>query len=235
MDAVLVIDETDFLKQGKASCGVSRQYTGSAGKVTNCQIGVFACYVSARGQTPSPPRRRKSSRSRSGRPSATLTPPRAGRRHAPETVRRVASSGRRVASIGPAPPAARPAGARDAPPASTNFARPANRRAMIAVDPGHRPASLRPSGASASPIRILPSPSLRRSRRRWKKKARAEPMTGGGLLPPGTIFGSRRTHVIQAVTRAVWAVSGPQEEANAKNSACDHVRGLGNAGLAGVP
>jgi len=48
-DAVLVIDETDFLKQGKASCGVSRQYTGSAGKVTNCQIGVFAAYVSSRG------------------------------------------------------------------------------------------------------------------------------------------------------------------------------------------
>lgn len=48
-DAVLVIDETGFLKQGKASCGVGRQYTGSAGKVTNCQIGVFAAYVSARG------------------------------------------------------------------------------------------------------------------------------------------------------------------------------------------
>ena len=42
-DAVLVIDETGFLKQGKASCGVARQYTGSAGKITNCQIGVFAC------------------------------------------------------------------------------------------------------------------------------------------------------------------------------------------------
>ena len=41
-DAVLVIDETGFLKQGKASCGVARQYTGSAGKITNCQIGVFA-------------------------------------------------------------------------------------------------------------------------------------------------------------------------------------------------
>src|ERR1700693_6051306 len=39
-DAVLVIDETGFLKQGKASCGVARQYTGSAGKITNCQIGV---------------------------------------------------------------------------------------------------------------------------------------------------------------------------------------------------
>ncbi len=48
-DAVLVIDETGFLKQGKASCGVGRQYTGSAGKITNCQIGVFAAYVSRRG------------------------------------------------------------------------------------------------------------------------------------------------------------------------------------------
>ena len=47
--AVLVIDETGFLKQGKASCGVARQYTGSAGKVTNCQIGVFATYVSRHG------------------------------------------------------------------------------------------------------------------------------------------------------------------------------------------
>jgi len=47
--AVLVIDETGFLKQGKASCGVARQYTGSAGKITNCQIGVFASYVSRRG------------------------------------------------------------------------------------------------------------------------------------------------------------------------------------------
>jgi SRSO17 transposase len=48
-DAVLVIDETGFLKQGKTSCGVARQYTGSAGKITNCQIGVFAAYVSSRG------------------------------------------------------------------------------------------------------------------------------------------------------------------------------------------
>jgi SRSO17 transposase len=47
--AVLVIDETGFLKQGKASCGVARQYTGSAGKITNCQIGVFAAYVSDKG------------------------------------------------------------------------------------------------------------------------------------------------------------------------------------------
>ncbi len=48
-DAVLVLDETGFLKQGKASCGVGRQYTGSAGEITNCQIGVFAAHVSAKG------------------------------------------------------------------------------------------------------------------------------------------------------------------------------------------
>ena len=48
-DAVLVLDETGFLKKGTASCGVARQYTGSAGKITNCQIGVFAAYVSRHG------------------------------------------------------------------------------------------------------------------------------------------------------------------------------------------
>src|SRR3982751_3659455 len=48
-DAVLVIDETGFLKQGKGSCGVARQYTGSAGKITNCQVGVFAAYASTKG------------------------------------------------------------------------------------------------------------------------------------------------------------------------------------------
>src|SRR5512144_3148449 len=48
-DAVLVIDEAGLLKQGKASCGVARQYTGSAGTITNCQIGVFAAYVSEHG------------------------------------------------------------------------------------------------------------------------------------------------------------------------------------------
>ena len=47
--AVLVIDETGFLKQGVRSCGVARQYTGSAGKITSCQIGVFAAYVSNKG------------------------------------------------------------------------------------------------------------------------------------------------------------------------------------------
>ncbi len=48
-DAALVIDETGFLKQGKASCGVGRQYTGSAGKITNLRIGVFAAYASRHG------------------------------------------------------------------------------------------------------------------------------------------------------------------------------------------
>jgi SRSO17 transposase len=48
-DATLVIDETGSLKQGKASCGVARQYTGSAGKITNCRIGVCTAYVSSKG------------------------------------------------------------------------------------------------------------------------------------------------------------------------------------------
>jgi SRSO17 transposase len=48
-EAVLVIDETGFLKQGLRSCGVGRQYTGSAGKIANCQIGVFAAYASDKG------------------------------------------------------------------------------------------------------------------------------------------------------------------------------------------
>jgi hypothetical protein len=48
-DGVLVIDETGFLKKGQASCGVGRHYTGSVGKITNYQIGIFATYVSARG------------------------------------------------------------------------------------------------------------------------------------------------------------------------------------------
>src|SRR5258708_5733961 len=50
-DAVLVIDETGFLEQGKASCGVARQYTGSAGKITNCQIGGFSAYGSRHGHS----------------------------------------------------------------------------------------------------------------------------------------------------------------------------------------
>jgi SRSO17 transposase len=43
---ILVIDETGFLKKGSKSVGVARQYSGAAGRVENCQIGVFAAYVS---------------------------------------------------------------------------------------------------------------------------------------------------------------------------------------------
>jgi SRSO17 transposase len=46
---VLVIDETGFLKKGRHSAGVARQYSGTAGRVDNCQIGVFLAYASARG------------------------------------------------------------------------------------------------------------------------------------------------------------------------------------------
>ena len=48
-DAGLVIDETGFLKPGQSSCGGGRPYTGSAGKITHCQIGVLAAYVSDKG------------------------------------------------------------------------------------------------------------------------------------------------------------------------------------------
>ncbi|CAA9242024.1 MAG: Mobile element protein [uncultured Acetobacteraceae bacterium] len=48
-DAVLVADETGFLKQGKASRGVGRQCIGSASRITNCQVGVFAAYASRHG------------------------------------------------------------------------------------------------------------------------------------------------------------------------------------------
>jgi SRSO17 transposase len=48
-DAVLVIDETGFLKKGTKSVGVQRQYSGTAGRIENCQIGVFLAYASAAG------------------------------------------------------------------------------------------------------------------------------------------------------------------------------------------
>jgi SRSO17 transposase len=50
-DGVLVIDETGFLKKGTKSAGVQRQYSGTAGRVENCQIGVFLAYVSREGRT----------------------------------------------------------------------------------------------------------------------------------------------------------------------------------------
>jgi SRSO17 transposase len=48
--AVLVLDETGFLKKGDKSCGVQRQYSGTAGRIENCQIGVFLGYASRHGQ-----------------------------------------------------------------------------------------------------------------------------------------------------------------------------------------
>jgi SRSO17 transposase len=47
-DAVLVIDDTGFLKKGRRSAGVQRQYSGTAGRTENCQIGVFMAYVGQR-------------------------------------------------------------------------------------------------------------------------------------------------------------------------------------------
>jgi SRSO17 transposase len=47
---VLVVDETGFLKKGTKSCGVARQYTGTAGRVENCQVGVFLGYVTPKGR-----------------------------------------------------------------------------------------------------------------------------------------------------------------------------------------
>ena len=48
-DGVLVVDETGFLKKGTRSVGVARQYTGTAGRIENCQIGVFLGYGSSKG------------------------------------------------------------------------------------------------------------------------------------------------------------------------------------------
>jgi SRSO17 transposase len=49
--AVLVVDETAFLKKGDKSVGVKRQYSGTAGRIENCQIGVFLAYASSKGHT----------------------------------------------------------------------------------------------------------------------------------------------------------------------------------------
>jgi SRSO17 transposase len=48
-DGVLIVDETGFLKKGEHSVGVARQYSGTAGRVENAQIGVFLAYASGKG------------------------------------------------------------------------------------------------------------------------------------------------------------------------------------------
>jgi len=48
--AVLVVDETGFLKKGTKSAGVQRQYSGTAGRIENCQVGVFLTYASPAGR-----------------------------------------------------------------------------------------------------------------------------------------------------------------------------------------
>jgi SRSO17 transposase len=49
-EAVLVVDETGFLKKGAKSVGVQRQYSGTAGRIENCQIGVFLAYAAPTGR-----------------------------------------------------------------------------------------------------------------------------------------------------------------------------------------
>jgi SRSO17 transposase len=50
-EGVLVVDETGFLKKGTHSAGVQRQYSGTAGRIENCQIGVFLSYATPQGYT----------------------------------------------------------------------------------------------------------------------------------------------------------------------------------------
>ena len=47
--AVLAVDETGFLKKGRMSAGVARMYTGTAGRIENCQVGVFTAYITPDG------------------------------------------------------------------------------------------------------------------------------------------------------------------------------------------
>lgn len=47
---VFVVDETGFIKKGLRSAGVQRQYTGTTGKIDNCQLGVFLAYASTKGR-----------------------------------------------------------------------------------------------------------------------------------------------------------------------------------------
>lgn len=48
-DGAIIFDETSFVKKGRDSIGVAKQYCGTIGKVENCQVGAFAAYVSQSG------------------------------------------------------------------------------------------------------------------------------------------------------------------------------------------
>ncbi|MFF4614179.1 IS701 family transposase, partial [Streptomyces albidoflavus] len=50
-EGVLIVDDTGFLKKGARSAGVQRQYSGTAGRTENCQVGVFLAYSGERGRT----------------------------------------------------------------------------------------------------------------------------------------------------------------------------------------
>lgn len=49
-ESLVSIDETGFLKKGNKSAGVGRQYTGTAGRIENCQVGVFLSYATSQGR-----------------------------------------------------------------------------------------------------------------------------------------------------------------------------------------
>jgi SRSO17 transposase len=84
---VLIVDETGFIKKGARSAGVQRQYSGTAGRVENCQLGVFLAYASPKGRAlvDREPRGRRPGR-RAVRVQARARPgdagPGAGRRNA---------------------------------------------------------------------------------------------------------------------------------------------------------
>jgi SRSO17 transposase len=50
-DGILIVDETGFLKKGVKSAGAQRQYSGTAGRIENCQLGVFLAYAGSKGRT----------------------------------------------------------------------------------------------------------------------------------------------------------------------------------------
>jgi SRSO17 transposase len=81
-DAVLVVDETGDLKKGSASAGVQRQYTGTAGRVENCQVAVFLTYAARRGHALID-RELYPNRGRGTRPGAPRRASRRGRRSRP--------------------------------------------------------------------------------------------------------------------------------------------------------